>query len=216
MQLIVDVDQMILFLRITQLNETYTLGNATMSSHGSLYLDAKNGFGMVDLHGSMNSRVLPEMKFSVCQENKIPKQVLQPLQQIDEVRAALLLNTRSHEVSHDLATYTVPGSPDVVTVLATDATPVEFGIGDSYIQYTNWRQGVGSSKPSCPRSWRRRLGVSKPSCSRRLLEDTNEPRPLWVFDQIMYLIMGQEPLRSVLGFVPALPSDLFSTYVEDV
>merc|ERR1712187_878291 len=92
-----------------------------------------------------------------------------------------------------------------------DATPVGVGFTepsgtweDALIKFNGWKVGAGA--------------ISDETCAEisatDLLQNHHAVRSLWAFDQVMDLLNKQEPLKSVLAFVPAQPSKIFESAVR--
>jgi hypothetical protein len=197
------------------------LRGAQVSGKGTLAFDATAGFLLVKEKGVVNS----QFDYEFCAKVHFPQGLLPPGQmimaQLDGKKQQVTdgLNQMPHTEAtvdgNSVVVYSQPGNPPNPSMYAAmmhDATPVGFGINtapsgtwaDAVIKFNGWTAGAGA--------------IADEPCAEvsatELLQNPHAIRSLWAFDQVMDLMNKQEPLKSVLSFVPAQPSKIFESAVR--
>jgi len=197
------------------------LRGQTASGKGSLAFDAAAGFVVVKEKGEVHSQVGP-FDYEYCARVHFPQGLLPPGQMImaklDEKKQKVTdaLNQAPHTEAtvdgNSVAVYSLPArgsAPAQFGAIMHDATPVGYGINtapsgtweDATIKFNGWTIGAGTiaDEPCVEMS------------ATELLQNHHAIRSLWAFDQVMDLMNKQEPLKSVLAFVPVQPSKIFES-----
>lgn len=192
------------------------------SGTATIAFDAAAGFIYVKEKGSVSSQMGP-FDYEFCARAHFPKGLLPPGQmimaQLDRHKQQVTehLNQFPHTDAtvdgNSVAVYSPPHEPHKPSVFAAimhDGTPVGVGINnapsgtweDASVKFNGWTTGAGTiTDEPC---------VTMMSAT-ELLQSHHANRSLWVFDQVMDLMNKQEPLTSVLAFVPLQPSKIFES-----